>query len=864
MYVAAGSATLTNCALANDTAVGGTGGDATLDGGDGGLGQGGAIYVAAGPVTLNNCTFSNDTAAGGTGGNSSLDFGGHGGHGLGGGICVAGGPVTLTNCTFANDTAAGGNGGNGSDGGAGYSGRGGAVFLARGVAVTLNDSTLSNNTAVGGTGGTGPNGPAMDGVGYGGGVGGFGAALTLNNTIIAGNSAATSDPNLFSLQSYSGGNDLLSGDPLLAPLGDYGGPTQTMPPLPGSPALDAGRNALLPAGLTTDQRGFARISGAAVDIGADEVQEPSLSPATLPDGTYGTAYSHALSATESGSPVACTFAVTAGALPAGLSLDGTAGTLSGTPSAAGSFIFTVTATDGAGFTGSQSYTLTIDKAALTITADSTGKTYGQAVTFAGTEFTVSGLVNGDTVSSVTLSSAGAAASAGVAGSPYAIVASAAVGSGLGNYTISYVNGALTVSPATPTLTWANPADIVYGTALGGTQLDATASAVVNGSTVSVPGTFTYTLADGTTPALGAVLAPGQSQTLLVSFTPTDTTDFTGVSGSTTLNVEQATLTVTAGDATRGYGAANPGFTATITGFIHGQTLASSGVTGSPSLSTSATAASPPGSYAISAGLGSLASADYAFAFVNGTLTVTAAPLSAAGVNFLAAAGGPYGGPVATFANPDPGATAASYTATITWGDGTSSVGVIGANGDGTFSVLGTHTYTDPGSYAVAVQIGHNLGFTTTATAGSTATVVSLGQPVQRGMVAGPAFWGGQGGQALILAFGGGPASTSLAGWLAATLPNLFGAAAGACNLTGMSNAEVAVFYQWLRHQRGKKLEAEVLALALSIYATTPTLGGPTGAMFGFNVSGLGLGPLSVGVGRSGSAFGVANHSELSV
>ena len=69
---------------------------------------------------------------------------------------------------------------------------------------------------------------------------------------------------------------------------------------------------------------------------------------------------------------------------------------------------------------------------LTITAASTSKTYGQAVTFAGTEFTSnapdgsSGLVNGDSIASVTLSSPGAAATAHVSGSPYTITASAAV------------------------------------------------------------------------------------------------------------------------------------------------------------------------------------------------------------------------------------------------------------------------------------------------------------------------------------------------------------------------------------------------------------------------------------------------------
>src|SRR5262249_57403486 len=61
-----------------------------------------------------------------------------------------------------------------------------------------------------------------------------------------------------------------------------------------------------------------------------------------------------------------------------------------------------------------------DLKALTITAKSLSKTYGLALTFAGTEFTTSGLVNNDTVTSATLSSAGAAAGASVAGSPYPV------------------------------------------------------------------------------------------------------------------------------------------------------------------------------------------------------------------------------------------------------------------------------------------------------------------------------------------------------------------------------------------------------------------------------------------------------------
>jgi hypothetical protein len=70
-------------------------------------------------------------------------------------------------------------------------------------------------------------------------------------------------------------NNLLNRDPLLAPLADNGGPTRTHALLPGSPAISAGSN---PANLTTDQRGagFPRVYESAADIGAFEVQQPTV------------------------------------------------------------------------------------------------------------------------------------------------------------------------------------------------------------------------------------------------------------------------------------------------------------------------------------------------------------------------------------------------------------------------------------------------------------------------------------------------------------------------------------------------------------------------------------------------------------
>lgn len=85
---------------------------------------------------------------------------------------------------------------------------------------------------------------------------------------------------------------------------------------------------------------------------------------------------------------------------------------------------------------------------------------------------------------------------------------------------------------------------------------------------------------------------------------------------------KASLTVRANDATRAYGAADPAFTAIMIGFVGGDTL--SAVSGTAGLSTPANGTSPSGTYTITAQSGTLASTNYNFVFVNGTLTVNKA------------------------------------------------------------------------------------------------------------------------------------------------------------------------------------------------------------------------------------------------
>src|SRR5262249_42452683 len=124
---------------------------------------------------------------------------------------------------------------------------------------------------------------------------------------------------------------------------------------------------------------------------------------------------------------------------------------------------------------------TVSQAQLTITAKDESKTYGNTFTPDGTtQFSTSGLVNGDSVSSVTLSSNGSAAAATVAGSPSAIAASAAVfGAGsASNYAITYVNGALTVNKAHLTVTADDQSKTYDGAA--STAFTASLSGFVNG------------------------------------------------------------------------------------------------------------------------------------------------------------------------------------------------------------------------------------------------------------------------------------------------------------------------------------------------------------------------------------------------
>jgi hypothetical protein len=138
---------------------------------------------------------------------------------------------------------------------------------------------------------------------------------------------------------------------------------------------------------------------------------------------------------------------------------------------------------------------------------------------------------------------------------------------------------LVVAKASQTITWANPADIVYGTPLTPAQLNAVVSVVGP----AAGGAVIYS------PASGTFLSAGNGQTLTV--TAQATQNYEQASATATINVRRAPLSLTVDDQTKLYGSPLPTLTGTLTGVVNSDAI-------TPFYSTTATMASPAGFYAI--------------------------------------------------------------------------------------------------------------------------------------------------------------------------------------------------------------------------------------------------------------------------
>jgi len=238
---------------------------------------GGAV-VNGGVLSLNNCTLAGNSTASGSYGGAIYNSGllttltgctlSANGADSGGAILNQSSVCTVQNCTFTGNTAS--------------AGVGGAILNQFGAVLNLLHCTFTGNTASS----------------HGGDIYNLSSQVNLSNTILAtstpddiynaaGSTNTAGGSNivqvLVNAGTFSGTNTILAVNPQLAPLGNYGGPTQTRPPMAGSPAIDAAPFTT----LLTDQRGFPRVVGPAPDIGSAEFQDASPIVTTAADSGIG-------------------------------------------------------------------------------------------------------------------------------------------------------------------------------------------------------------------------------------------------------------------------------------------------------------------------------------------------------------------------------------------------------------------------------------------------------------------------------------------------------------------------------------------------------------------------------------------------
>jgi hypothetical protein len=292
--------------------------DSALTGGvavDLGPSFGGNLCIVAGQLIVERSTFSGGQARTGGGlyvdsltGDSSISsstISGNQGFEAGGGIAVPllGAALAIESSTISGNTA--------GNPGLEQAGFGGGIYVDQ-SSLRIVNSTISGNQATGYGGGISFGGFGNDSLllrlttvsnntagrkGGGLAIGNPSAAVQLDHSIVANGapqdvsailsgSLATLTANYSLIEAPGdsilvGANNLIGVDPLLGSLANNGGPTLTQRPLPGSPVIDAG-NPAIPSPPATDQRGFPRIFGAAIDLGSVEgrpelVEVPALS-----------------------------------------------------------------------------------------------------------------------------------------------------------------------------------------------------------------------------------------------------------------------------------------------------------------------------------------------------------------------------------------------------------------------------------------------------------------------------------------------------------------------------------------------------------------------------------------------------------
>jgi trimeric autotransporter adhesin len=195
-------------------------------------------------------------------------------------------------------------------------------------------------------------------------------------------------------------------------------------------------------------------------------------------------------------------------------------------------------------------------------------------------------------------------------------------------------------------------------------------------------------------------------------------DYSVVQPTTAADITQVTLNVTADNKTKTQGATNPTLTYTISGFVNSEN--SSVVSGSATLTTSASTTSAVGTYSITFNTQGLTATNYTFNYVPGTLTVTPAVVSAATVKpaFQNRDFGSSANPVTLATFQDKAGTTNTYTYTINWNDGSAvDSGSVSVASDGTIVVKGHHVYATDGAKhpTVTVKANNNNSLVASAT-----------------------------------------------------------------------------------------------------------------------------------------------------
>jgi hypothetical protein len=261
--------------------------------------------------------------------------------------------------------------------------------------------------------------------------------------------------------------------------------------------------------------------------------------------------------------------------------------------------------------------LTVTPAPLSVAAANTSRAYGDPnPIFAGT---ITGIKNADNITATYASVALVTSPVGTFGIVPTLIDPTTK---LGNYTVSSINGTLTVAPAVLTVAGTNasrlygdPNPSFTGTITGIKNADNITATFASAALITSP--------VGTFPIVGTLADPGSK---LGNYAVT--------SNSGTLTVNPAALSASAADATRVYGDPNPVFTGAITGLKNGDVITLTFSSAGP--------ASPIGTFAIVPALvdPGLKAGNYSVTKTNGTLTVTVAPLSVTAANASRAYGDP--------------------------------------------------------------------------------------------------------------------------------------------------------------------------------------------------------------------------------